>query len=83
MYIECNFHWTHGGHKFDPDNKDDINTLNKWKEKYESSNHQMLGGGIKTCTERDPKKFEYAKKNNLNYLVFYNETEFKDYFNQK
>ena len=82
-YIECNFHWTHGGHKFDPNNQDDIDKLNKWKEKYESSNQQMCGGGIKTWTKRDPKKFEYAKKNNLNYLVFYTEKEFKDYFNQK
>lgn len=82
MYIECNFHWTHGGHKFNPNNKDDIDKLNKLKEKYERSNHKMYGGGIKTWTERDPKKFEYAKKNNLNYLMFYNEKDFIDYFSE-
>ena len=80
MYIECNYHWTHGGHRFDPNNQDDIDKLNKWKEKYESSNHQMCGGGIKTWTIRDTKKFEYTNKNNLNYLVFYNEKDFIYYF---
>ena len=43
----------------------------------------MCGGGIKTWTIHDPKKFEYANKNNLNYLTFYTEKEFKDYFNQE
>ena len=82
MYIECNFHWTHGGHKFDPNNQDDVDKLNKLKEKYERSNHKMYGGGIKTWTERDPKKFEYANKNNLNYLAFYNEKDFINYFSE-
>lgn len=82
IYIECNFHWTHGGHKFDTNNKDDIDKLNKLKEKYERSNHKMYGGGIKTWTERDPKKFEYANKNNLNYLTFYNEKDFINYFSE-
>ena len=80
-YIECNFHWTHGQHLFDCNNKDDIDKLNKWKEKAKTSNFYI--NAIKTWTERDTKKFEYTKKNNLNYLVFYNEKEFKDYFNQK
>lgn len=31
LYIECNFHWTHGGHWFDALNKDDLNKANKWK----------------------------------------------------
>ena len=79
-YIECNYHWTHCGHKFDCNNKDDVNKLEQMKEKYESSNHQMCGCGIKTWTERDHKKFEAAKNNNLKYLVFYTEKEFKDYF---
>lgn len=78
-YIECNFHWTHCGHKFDYNNKDDVNKLEQMKEKAKTS--KFYKNAIKVWTERDVNKFEYAKKNNLNYLVFYNIKEFEDYFN--
>lgn len=77
-YIECNFHWTHGEHKFDCNYKDDINILNKWKEL--STTSKFYNNAISTWTIRDIKKFEYAKKNNLNYLVFYNENDFIKYY---
>ena len=77
-YIECNFHWTHGEHKFDCNNQDDIDKLNKWKEKAKTSNFYI--NAISTWTERDVNKYNIVKKNNLNYLVFYNEKDFKDYF---
>ena len=78
-YIECNFHWTHGEHKFDCNNKDDVNKLEQMKEKAKTS--KFYKNAIKIWTERDVNKFECAKKNNLNYLVFYNIKEFEDYFN--
>ena len=78
-YIECNFHWTHCGHKFDCNNKDDVNKLEQMKEKAKTS--KFYKNAIKIWTERDINKFECAKKNNLNYLVFYNIKEFEDYFN--
>lgn len=34
LYIECNFHWTHGGHKFDKNNENDIKQLNEFLEWY-------------------------------------------------
>ena len=77
-YIECNFHWTHGEHLFDCNNKDDIDKLNKWKEL--STTSKFYNNAISTWTIRDIKKFEYAKKNNLNYLVFYNENDFIKYY---
>ena len=78
-YIECNFHWTHGGHRFDYNNINDVNILNKWK--WLSKTSKFYKNAIKIWTERDVNKFECAKKNNLNYLVFYNIKEFEDYFN--
>ena len=33
LYIECNYHWTHGGHIFNKDNINDMEKLNKWKQK--------------------------------------------------
>ncbi len=80
-YIEFNFHWTHGGHKFDCNSKDDINKLNIWKEKSENGKHPLYLSAIKAWTERDPKKFEYAENNNLNYLAFYTWNEFLEWYN--
>lgn len=68
LYIECNYHWTHGGHPFNPTNIDDINKLNHWKEK----NTKFYQSAIKTWTIRDVYKREIAKKNNLKYLEIWN-----------
>ena len=64
LYIECNYHWTHGGHPFDPTNIDDINKLNYWQEK----NTKFYQSAIKTWTIRDVNKRNIAKQNKLNYI---------------
>lgn len=76
LYIECNYHWTHGTHPFDINNKED-------KIEYE----KLLKGNVKKYSvtldvwcNRDVKKLEYAKKNNLNYLTFYSPKEFNDWY---
>ena len=76
LYIECNYHWTHGTHPFDINNKED-------KIEYEN----LLNGNIKKYSStldvwcnRDVKKLEYAKNNNLNYLMFYSPKEFNDWY---
>ena len=79
-YIECNFHWTHGGHLFDLNNKDDIKKLEQLNEKAKTS--KFYNNAIKVWTERDVNKHNVANKNNLNYLVFYNEKDFIDYFSE-
>ncbi len=79
-YIECNFHWTHGGHLFDCNNKDDINKLEQLNEKAKTS--KFYKNAIKVWTERDVNKHNVANKNNLNYLAFYNEKDFIDYFSE-
>lgn len=79
LFIECNFNWTHGKHRFNPDNKEDVLLLERWKNK--SKGDDYYSSAIVVWTERDPLKFNIAKKNNLNYLVFYNESEFTTWIN--
>ena len=80
-YIEFNFFWMHGKHKFDPNNKDDINKLNNWKNSYDNGKNPIYYFAIDTWTNRDINKFECAEKNNLNYLAFYTWNEFLEWYN--
>lgn len=73
LFIELNFHWSHGGHLFDKDNPDDLKMLERWKEKSAAS--EFYKNAITTWTLRDVKKHEVAKKNNLNYIVYYNKED--------
>lgn len=79
LYIECNYHWTHGGHQYNKNNKDDIAIVNKWKEK----NTEFYNNAIKTWTILDVNKQNIAKNNNLNYLIFYNIFELEKWLNGK
>ena len=69
LYIELNFHWTHGLHPFNENALEDIVLLNKWEEKAKISNFYKKA--IDTWTIRDTKKLQFAINNNLNYLVIY------------
>ena len=67
-FIECNFHWTHGGHPFDSTNKQDVDKANMWLEK--GTKYYKIAYYV--WTQLDVKKQHIAKKNNLNYEVIYN-----------
>lgn len=69
LFIEYNGTWTHGGHPFNPDNLDDIFTLEQWQEK--ALDHPYYKSAIYTWTDLDVRKQKIAKENNLNYLVIY------------
>ena len=73
LYIECNYHWTHGKHYYDSNNIDDQKTLKLWKSK----NTKFYNNAIKTWTDLDIRKRNIAKENNINYLVFWNIEELK------
>ena len=77
LFIELNFHWTHGFHLFDKNNRDDIALVEKWKAK----NTKYYTNAVNTWTIRDVKKYNTATKNNLNYLVFYTEKDFNIWLN--
>lgn len=73
LFIECNFHWTHGGHLFDSTNSVDVAKLNKWKEKAKTSRFYV--NAINTWTVRDIEKFNIFNKNKLNFVIFYKEED--------
>jgi len=72
LYIECNYHWTHGG-KIYKGTEEDNQLLQKWKDK----NTQYYNNAINTWTNLDIKKYKIAKENNLNYIIFWNIEELK------
>lgn len=79
LFIELNFHWTHGLEPFDKTNKKHLEILNKWKSK----NTKYFNNAIDVWTKRDPLKLEIIKKNNLNYKIFYNQNEFERWLNEE
>ena len=74
LYIECNYHWTHGGKPFENIEEDNL-IIKKWKEK----NTKFYDNAINCWTIRDVKKRNTAKENNLNYIEFWNIEELKDW----
>lgn len=75
LFIELNFHWTHGFHLFDKNNAEDLKLVEKWKLK----NTKYYNNAIATWTIRDIAKYNIAKENNLKYLVFYFEKDFNNW----
>lgn len=70
-FIELNLHWTHGGRLYDENDLECKEQLNRWGEKAKSS--EFYKNAIHTWTILDVKKYNIAKKNNLNYEVIYKE----------
>ena len=79
LFIEYNGSQFHHRHEFDNNNIDDINELNKLKEK--STGKNQYSNIIKTWTINDPYKRLVAKQNNLNYIEFWNINEVKTWIN--
>ena len=75
LYIECNFHWTHGFHPYNENNIEDVKKLDLWKSK--GTNYYF--NAINTWTIRDVNKRNTAKKNNLNYIELFSLDEAKKF----
>lgn len=81
LFIECNFHFTHGPHPFDINNNEDLKLL-----EYIRSKQGYLDNGKKnsyysfedTWTKRDVDKLQYLNK--LNHKVFYSLEEVYAYY---
>lgn len=67
LYIECNYHWTHGNKPFEGTHEDNIK-LEQWKLK----NTKYYNNAINTWTLRDVYKRNIAKENKLNYKEIWN-----------
>lgn len=78
-YIELQGFWSHGKHPFDSKNQNDIDLVNKWKQKI-NEGHYLYNASLDTWTVRDILKRNKAKENNLNYIEIFN---YKDIDNVK
>lgn len=76
LYIECNYHWSHGNKPYEG-TKEDKNILLEWKNK----NTKYYNNSIETWTIRDVNKRNISKQNKLNWLEFFNIQEFKNWIN--
>ena len=79
LFIECNFHWTHGNHPFNKYSIVDMIKLSRLKLKARESKYHEIA--IDVWTRRDVEKLNYLK--HLNHLIFYSLSEMKDYFNNR
>lgn len=75
LFIEFNWHWTHGKHPFDENNEEDIKTLELWKEK--SCNSKFYKNAIYVWTELDPRKIETLKSGGMKFEIIYKDTIIK------
>jgi len=66
-FIECNYHWTHGGHAFDPSSDGDAKKLELWK----SRGTAYYMNAIHTWTVSDVKKAEAARNAKIGFAAFY------------
>lgn len=79
LYIELNIYWSHNDHYFDNSNKDDIKTLELWKQKAKEG-HKQYQNAINVWTNKDLQKRQTAIDNNLNYVVLWTVEEIKEFF---
>jgi hypothetical protein len=69
MFIELNAFCSHGKHWFDESSDIDIKTLHKWQ----NGGTEFYDNLINVWTHSDVEKRETARKNNLNYVVFWSD----------
>lgn len=75
LYIELQFHWTHGKEPFDIHNPSHLKKLEIWKEKSKKSKYYKQA--INVWTIHDIKKLSYRDKVNIKFL--YNREAFYDF----
>ena len=66
LYIELNYSWFHGYHRFDKESSEDLNIVKAKQNKSKAYN-----SFINTWTITDVEKVKTAKENELNYIVIY------------
>ena len=76
LFIELNFNWTHGYKPFEG-TEQDLQKLQAWETKALTSDYYK--NAIETWTVRDTQKYNTAKTNNLNYLMYYSESEIENF----
>jgi len=77
LYIEYHGTWTHQFKPF----KHSVEDLQKLKE-LQNKNTKYYNTSIEIWTKIDPLKLQTFKKNKLNFKIFYNIEQFKNWFNK-
>ena len=67
LFIECNYHCTHGGRLYEGTEND-----KKIEEKWKKKNTKFYDNAIQTWTDRDVNKRNTVRENKLNYIEFWN-----------
>ena len=85
LFIEINFHWTHGSRPYNPNDPEDLETVRVWETKSKELNYKgkpkdLYKIALKVWTERDVHKRETARSNHLNYLEFFTKEEFLTWY---
>ena len=79
LFIECNYFWTHHNHYY---NENDTTDKIELKRMVNLSNtHKFYKCAITVWTKTDLLKRDTAINNKLNYIVFWNYTEFEKWYN--
>lgn len=78
LYIEINFHWTHGFEPYDINKHTEM--LNEWINKSKTSD--FYKNAINVWTIKDPLKRKTARDNNLNWIEFFDIKQFDEWFNK-
>lgn len=79
LYIELNYHWTHGPKPYDENDIECQERLQHLMEKAKTS--RFYQNAIDVWTGLDVRKRQCVVKNNLNYLAFYSIEDFEQWLN--
>lgn len=80
LFIELHFNWTHGYGAYDKNNRQCQEQLFQWQEKAKTSDYYKRA--IYTWTDLDVRKLQTLKDNKLNYKIFYNWSEFEEWYKE-
>lgn len=70
LYIEINGFWTHQSHFYNSNDENDLKIKVDWETR--SKNNEFFKKALYIWTINDIDKLNYAKNNNLNYVILWN-----------
>ena len=84
LFIEYQGHQSHGKRPYDPTNPKHLELVETWTKKSKEINihgkpKKLYANMVETWTIRDPKKRQWAKNYNLNWLEFFTVKELEDW----
>lgn len=77
LYLEINVWWMHGKHPYNFKSDEDNKIIKLWRKR--AKTNPQYKDAIDVWTKRDVNKLKTAKKNNLNYLILWNNREIKNW----